>query len=140
MVGLIYVMFAVSILAIIFAVFMLIKRKNISTNVDKYDVFTVSGNQLTVLAGLPVTYEIDTIEKITFSVQRDRRGSTYVGIMRIIKANGKKSRPFFFDSSVCKKKFVLVNSRQDIEQAIEYLTIELKRYHIRCSDKIQDKT
>lgn len=135
MVGLIYAMFAVTLLVIIFAIVVLAKQKGTRTNVngERYDVFKISENQLTVLAGIPVTYEIDTIESITFSAMKARRSSSYTGIMRIVKANGKKSRPFLFDSSACKKKFVLASSKQDIEEAIQYLMSELQRYNIRCS-------
>lgn len=136
MTGWIFAMFAITLLVIIFAVVMLARLKSTraNANADKYDVFELSGNQLTVLAGIPVAYKIDEIERITFSAKRGRRRpSSYSGVMRIVKANGKKSRPFIFDSSVVKRKFVLSSSKQDIEQAIQYLMNELEQYHIRCS-------
>ena len=127
----IYAMFAIILALIIFAVVMLAKQKDVPADAEKYDVFVVSGNQLTVLAGISVTYDIDAIEKITFSA-RTRRGRSYVGIMRIVKTNGRKSRPFLFDGSAYSKKTVWVNSKSDIENSILYLTDKLKSYGIRA--------
>ena len=131
----IYAMFAIVFLAVIFAFVMLIKRKNVSVDAEPYAVFKVVGNQLTILAGLPVTYDLGMVEQVTFSAVRGRRGSSYTGIMRVVKTNGKKSRPFIFDSSSYKKKTVWVNSKQDIEAAIIYLTDELSAYSIRATWK-----
>lgn len=131
----IYATLAITLLVIILAVVMLAKRKGIraKTNAEKYDIFGIARNQLTVLAGIPVTYHLSEINSITFSAKKDRGGISYIGIMRVVKTNGKKSRPFLFDSSVVKKKFVLSNSKQDIEQTIQYLMRELESHYIRCS-------
>ena len=128
----IYVMFAVVFLAVIFAFVMLIKRKNASVDAEPYQIFKVVENQLTVLAGMPVTYDINAVEHVTLSAVRGRRGSTYIGIMRVVKTNGRKSRPFIFDSSAYTKKMVWVNSKQDIEVAIIYLTDRFSAYGIRA--------
>lgn len=136
MVGMIYAMLAVCLLVIIFALVIFVKRTrtNQSTAAQNYDVFEVSGNRLTVLAGIPVTYQIDEIKKITFSIMKAPRSmSTYNGIMRVVKANGKKSRPFMFNSSAYAKKMVLASSKQEIEQTTRYLMDELKRHHIACA-------
>lgn len=135
MAWIIYVMFAVILLAVIFAIVVFAKvgkRKN--ANVGVYDVFEISSTRLTVLAGIPVTYEIKEIENITFSASRAPRStSIYNGIIRVIKTDGKKSRPFLFDSSAYRKKMVFVSSKQEIEQTIQYLMDELKQHHIPCS-------
>lgn len=135
MVWIMYAMFAVIILTIILAIVVFVnvgKRKN--TTAGTFDVFEISGNQLTILAGIPVTYEINEIESITFTASRAPRStSAYNGIIRVIKTDGKKSRPFLFDSSAYKKKMVLINSKQEIEQTIQYLMDDLKQHHIRCS-------
>ena len=95
---LIYLMFAVIIVVIVLA-----KWKGTPTGTNQHEVFTVFENKLTVLTGIPVTYEINTIKKITFSTLRDRYGS-YTGIMRIVKKDGKKSRSFIFYSTVNNKR------------------------------------
>ena len=136
MAGLIYAMLAITLLAIIFAIVMFVKRTGSrgSINAGQYDVFEVSGNQLTVLAGIPVTYDIGEIDRITFSASKAPRSmSSYNGIMRIVKADGKKSRPFLFNSSALTKKMVLASSKREIEETIQYLMEDLKRHHIACS-------
>ncbi|MDL2225041.1 hypothetical protein LJC20_02385 [Eubacteriales bacterium OttesenSCG-928-M02] len=81
-----------------------------------------------------MTYEIKEIENITFSASRAPRSSSiYNGIIRVVKADGKKSRPFMFNGSAYLKKSVLVSSKQEIEQTIEYLMDELQQHHIPCS-------
>ncbi|MDL2288249.1 hypothetical protein LJC32_02590 [Oscillospiraceae bacterium OttesenSCG-928-F05] len=136
MLWIIYAMFGVMLFAIIFAVVVFAKQKRPHEDLgaQSYDVFAVSGGRLTILAGIPVTYELDEIEQITFSIMRAVRSTTvHNGILRVIKKNGKKSRPFMFNSSALVKKTVLVSSRQDIEETTRYLMEELRRHHIRCS-------
>lgn len=131
-----YAMFGTLLLVIIFAVVFFVKQKKVFTNsgAQSYEVFAVSGGQLTVLAGIPVAYQIDEIMEVTFSSMKAVRSiSVYNGIMRVVKKNGKKSRPFMFNSSVYLKKTVLVSSKQEIEKAIEYLMNELRQHHIPCS-------
>jgi len=127
-------MFAIVFLAIIaFAVVLIRSMGRNEQLAGKYAVFTVDGGQLIVLTGIPVTYDINAITKVTFSVMRGRRSTSYMGVMRIVKTNGKKSRPFLFDSSAYTKKFAWTSSRQEIEKAIAYLMEELKAYNICCS-------
>lgn len=136
MIGIIYAMFGFMLLVIIFAIVVFAKQKrpHESLGAQSYDVFALSGNQLTILAGIPVTYEIDEIEQITFSVIRAVRSTNvHNGIMRVVKKNRKKSRPFMFNSSALTKKTVLISSKQQIEETITYLMDELRRHHIRCS-------
>lgn len=132
----IYAILGFSLLVIVMTIVLLERRKGALTNTgaQSYDVFAVSGNQLTVLAGIPVTYKLDEIKEVTFStVKAPRSMSVYNGIMRIVKVDGKKSRPFMFNSSAYARKTVLASSRQEIEETIGYLMGELKQYHIRCS-------
>ncbi len=103
--------------------------KNIVKRENKYDVFDISENKLTILAGIPVTYSLDTIEELTFSKMRGRYGG-YTGIIRVIKTNGHKSRPFLFDSSVYYKKFIFTSSEKDINLTILALMEELKEHRI----------
>lgn len=131
--GMVYMTLAITLLVIILSIVILARRKGTRTSEEKYNVFKISGNQLTVLAGIPVTYDMDEIERITFSAVRGGRSSSHSGVMRVVTIGGKKSRPFLFDSSVIKRKFVFSSSKQDIEQAIQYLTAELEQHHIRCS-------
>ena len=132
MVIMIYIMFASMFLVVALLVVILINRKNATLDAEPYAVFKVEGNQLTVLAGLPVIYDLGMVEQVTFSAVRGRRGSSYTGILRVVKTNGRKSRPFIFDSSCYKKKTVWVNSKQDIEAAIIYLTDKLSVYGIKA--------
>lgn len=118
---------------VVLAVALVAKRKGMLSEMgaQNYDVFSVRGNQLTILAGVPATYEIDEILEITFSVALAPKSmSAYNGYLRVVKKNGKKGRPFMFNSSVIEKKTVLASSRQDINDTIAYLTEELKKYHI----------
>ncbi len=131
----IYAMFAVAIVVIVFSFISLSKLKNTATytNAEKFDVFKVSGNQFIVLTLSPITYEINDIERIDFSISKVPRSvSSYSGVMRVIMKNGKKSRPFIFDSSAYTKKATLSSSKQQIEQTIQYLMDELKQHHIYC--------
>ncbi|MCI7681237.1 MAG: hypothetical protein MSP55_03310 [Fusobacterium necrophorum] len=107
--------------------------KNIVKRENKYDVFHISENQLTILAGIPVTYSIDTIEELTFSKMRGKYGG-YTDIIRVIKTNGHKSRPFLFDGSAYYKKFMFLSSEKDIDLAIIALMKELKKYRIPCRE------
>lgn len=134
MIWMIYAMFAVTLAVLLFAVVIFVKRIGTDTNAERYDVFEISGNQLVVLTGIPVKYEIEEIAEVTFSaIKAPRSMSTYNGVMRVIKANGKKSRPFLFNSSAYTKRMVLSSSKQDIVLTIQYLMDEMRRYHIRCS-------
>ena len=131
MIILIYAMFAITILVIIFAVVVFAKWKNRPAGSESNEVFAVSGNKLTVFAGIHVTYDIDDIEKVIFSSLRGRYGSSYSGIMRIVKKNGKKSRPFMFYGNA--KNFVLASSKQEIEKTTLELMEKLAFYNIRYS-------
>lgn len=129
-------MLGVVLLAAVLAIVMLAKRKNAHANTGAamYEVFDISGGRLTVLAGLPVTYQLEEIARVTLAARKAPRSmSAYNGVLHVVKKNGKKSRPFLFDSSVYKKKMVLISSKQEIEEAIRYLMEELKRHHIPCS-------
>lgn len=131
----IYAMLGFFLFVIAMTMVLLAKRKGAlaSTGAQSYDVFAVSGNRLTVLAGIPATYELDEIREVTFStVKAPRSMFVYNGIMRIVKVNGKKSRPFMFNSSVYARETVLASSRQDIEETIGYLMNELEQYQIHC--------
>ena len=136
-VGIIYVMFAITLLVVVFSIVVLSKRKGGNAATDTDDVFSISGNQLTVLAGIPAIYEIDEIERITFSIIVGRH-SAYSGVMRIVKTNGKKSRPFLFDGSAYKKKLTLKSTKQDINLATQYLMDELRQYNICCSHSMHE--
>lgn len=125
-------MFGFILLVFVFVIITMMKQKGAGISKSTFDVFQISGSSFTVFTGVPVTYDMSDIEKIIFSVQRGRRNTSYTGIMRIVKANGKKSRPFLFDSSVYKKKLVLSSSKQEIEEAIKYLMSKLKAHSIPC--------
>lgn len=66
--------------------------KVLSRGEQKYDVFMVEGNELVVLAGIPVRYKINDIETVTFSNVLGKYGS-FVGIMKI-----KKKRVFLVEA------------------------------------------
>ena len=50
----------------------------------RYDIFEIEGNEMVVLAGIPVRCRINDIETVTFSNVLGRYGS-FVGIMKIKK-------------------------------------------------------
>ena len=126
-------MLAVILFVVVFALVSIARRKNIPVNSGKFEVFSFSGSQLTVLAGIPVTYDVSAIENVVFTKQRSRAGGSYTGILRIVKTDGKKSRPFIFDGSVVAKKLMLVSTEQDINNAITCLKDELRAHNIRSS-------
>ena len=107
---------------------LLLKNRNQS---NPYDVFEFAlDNKLVVCAGIPVTYNIADINNIKFSVMHRRGG--YIGVFRLEMLSGKKSRPFLFDYSAYTKAMVLRSTRQNIEQAAEYLMDELRTRDISC--------
>ena len=114
MIILIYGMFAITILVVVAAFVALAKWKSPPAGAGSNEVFEVSGNLLTVFAGSHVTYNIDDIQKIVFSTFRGRHGSSHAGIMRVVKKNGKKSRPFMFYGNA--KNFALASTEQEIEK------------------------
>ena len=126
-------MFPVLLLVVVFMVVLMRSMGRNQEFAGKYEVFKVHEGQLIVLTGFPVTYDLNTIDKVTFSVRKARKSLSYMGVMRIVKTNGKKSRPFAFDCSAYTKKFAWTSSRQEIEKTIEYLAEKLKACDIRVS-------
>jgi len=117
-------------LFVVIALLTIVLTKTLSRK-NLFDVFDFSTEgRLTVLTGLPVTYDLSAIEKVFFSVMKSRKGMNYTGRFKILFANGSKSRPFLFDYSVCTKKFTLINTKEDIEKAAHYLMNQLKQHHI----------
>ena len=96
-----------------------------------YDVLAFSDGQLTILAGIPVSYPLPDIEMVTFSTIRGIQGN-YTGVLRVVKRNGHKSRPFLFDGSAYAKHFVFYTTKKGIMRAIEALMEELRRHGVRC--------
>ena len=123
-----YSMFVLTFLVFAFAIVLLVKMSNRPGGMWSQEVFVVSENKLIVQSGIPVTYNIGDIEKVTFSKMRGRYGS-YTGIMRIVKNNGRKSRPFMFYGTP-KSKFVLASSREDIDKTTQGLVEKLRMHHI----------
>lgn len=134
----IFVMFAAVLAVIALVVLILLRskrtRERMHIEADKYDVFAFTGSQLIVLAGSPAAYEIDEIERVTFTAMKAPRSmSAYNGVLRIVKKNGKKSRPFLFYGSAYTKKATLSSSKQEIEQAMAYLMAQLREHRIPCA-------
>ena len=126
-----YAMFAITILIVVFAIVALARWKGSPTDTGSNGVFGVSGNQLTIFAGAHVTYNIEDIEEVVFSTFRGRYGSSYTGVIRIVKKNGRKSRPFLFYGNT--KNFILASSEHEIEKTTLELMEELKFHNIRSS-------
>lgn len=95
-----------------------------------YDVLAFSDGQLTILAGIPVSYPLPDIEMVTFSTIRGIQGN-YTGVLPS-KRNGHKSRPFLFDGSAYAKHFVFYTTKKGIMRAIEALMEELRRHGVQC--------
>ena len=105
--------------------------KVLSRGEQKYDVFMVEGNELVILAGIPVRYRINDIETVTFSNVLGKYGS-FVGIMKIKKKDGIFGRSFRFDASAYHKKFVLSSTQEEIDLATENLMEQLRSYGVDC--------
>lgn len=103
----------------------------------RYEVFRISNGKLTVLSGVPVTYGLETIEKVEFSKFAMGKAAykNFTGVIRIRKVNGSGSRPFLFDASAFHKKMVLRSSEEEIELATRELMEQLKRYGIESVKK-----
>ena len=97
----------------------------------RYDIFEIEGNEMVVLAGIPVRYRINDIETVTFSNVLGRYGS-FVGIMKIKKKDGIFGRSFRFDASAYHKKFVLSSTQEEIDLATENLMEQLRSYGVDC--------
>ena len=121
---------------ILIIVLMVLLIKNMSQNGGDrlYKVFEfLPENKLMVCAGVPVTYDISDIDYISFSKFRQR--GNYSGIFRIVKLDGKKSRPFTFDYSFYTKKTVWKSTEPQIQQVTELLMRELHARNISCYEK-----
>ena len=126
---LVYCIFAITVFVIVFAAIALAKWKGSPAGTN--EVFEVSDGRMTVFAGSHVTYNLDDIEKVAFSIFRGRRGASYMGVMRVVKKNGKKSRPFMFSGD--SKNIVLASSKPEIETKTLELMEKLRSYNIRVS-------
>jgi len=129
----VYVLIGIVVLITLLAIILIagMSKKAKQSGGNPFVVFEFLPNgQLMVCTGFPVTYEISSIRNIDFSLFANRRN--YSGTFRIIFRDGKKSRPFIFDYSVIVRKNVWFNTRQNIEQATEYLMNELKARNIYC--------
>ena len=126
---LVYGMFAITIFVIVFAAIALVKWKGLPVGTN--EVFEVSDGRIIIFTGLQATYNIDDIENVAFSIVRSRRSASYSGTMRVVKKNGKKSRPFIFCGD--SKNIVLAGSKPEIEKKTLELMEKLRLHNIRVS-------
>lgn len=127
----IYMMIAMISLIIVISIVLIVRMLNRNSKFDEgHNVFKISNDKLTVLAGIPVTYYLTEIHCITFSTVKSARSSNYQGVMRVIKTSGKKSRPFLFTGNVYTKKHAIFSTKDDIEESIQYLMKELSDHYI----------
>ena len=97
-----------------------------------YDIFSISDGKLTIQAAVPISYPLEDIERVEFSkFATTKSGFTnFAGQLRIIKKNGRPSRPYYFDSSVLYQKFVAKSTKEEMEETIQLLTAKLERHGI----------
>ncbi|MCK4023133.1 hypothetical protein [Streptococcus suis] len=97
-----------------------------------YDIFSISEGRLTIQAAVPINYPLEVIERVEFSrFATTKSGFTnFAGQLRIIKKNGRTSRPYYFDSSVLYQKFVAKSRKEEMDETIELLTAKLERHGI----------
>ena len=110
--------------------FFLIKNRGQGTGF--YDIFSISDGKLTIQAAVPISYPLEDIERVEFSsFATTKSGFTnFVGQLRIIKKNGRTSRPYYFDSSVLYQKFVAKSTKEEMEETIQLLTAKLEHHGI----------
>ena len=120
----IFIIMSIGLSVIVIALLVTIIKNKAEHSDRLFEVFefTLDG-KLIVCAGISVTYEISNISHVEFSIIKRRSNRT--GLFRIVSLNGKKSRPFTFDSSSYKKHIVWTNSREDIELATDLLINQL---------------
>ncbi|HFI0351462.1 hypothetical protein HO543_08285 [Streptococcus suis] len=97
-----------------------------------YTIFSISEGRLTIQAAVPISYPLEEIERVEFSkFATTKSGFTnFAGQLRIIKKNGRTSRPYYFDSSVLYQKFVAKSTKEEMDQTIQLLMAKLERHGI----------
>ena len=114
-------------LLLILMISAMITFKNWAKREQKYDVFMIKNNELTVLSGIPVRYCLNDIERVEFS-KIVSRGS-YGGRMRIWKKGA------LFDASAYRKKFAFSSTYEEIELVTDDLMKKLREHGITCVKK-----
>lgn len=120
-------------LLLILMISAMITFKNWAKREQKYDVFMIKNNELTVLSGIPVRYCHNDIERVEFS-KIVSRGS-YGGRMRIWKKGALFGRIFLFDASAYRKKFAFSSTYEEIELVTDDLMKKLREHGITCVKK-----
>ncbi|WP_373846304.1 hypothetical protein [Bacteroides heparinolyticus] len=101
---------------------------------EKYEAFRIDGDKILILAGVPKTFSIDTIEKIIFSNRTAPRSLSYYGTLQVLLKNGNRSRLFQFRGDVYfKKPRYYGYTQEEIDQTIAMLMNELEKHAIPCS-------
>ena len=123
-------LFGLTFVLLVVYLFFLIKNRGQGTGF--YDVCLISDGKLTIQAAVPISYPLEDIERVEFSsFATTKSGFTnFVGQIRIIKKNGRTSRPYYFDSSVLYQKFVAKSTKEEMEETIQLLTAKLERHGI----------
>ena len=120
-------------LLLILMISAMITFKNWAKREQKYDVFMIKNNELTVLSGIPVRYRLSDIEMVVFSKTVSR--GNYGGRMRILKKGGLLGRIFLFDASAYRKKFAFSSTCEEIDFITEDLMTQLREHGIKCIKK-----
>jgi len=125
----------ISLLVMLVFIIILVTKK-FKGGSQTYNVFEflLDEGKLKVCTGIPVIYNISDIQIITFSMMKNK--GNHMGIFKITLVNGKKSRPFMFDYSVCTKKISWINTKENIDEATTYLMNELREKMIQCEKRI----
>ena len=120
-------------LLLILMISAMITFKNWAKREQKYDVFMIENNELTVLSGIPVRYRLSDIEMVVFSKIVSR--GNYGGRMRILKKGGLLGRIFLFDASAYHKKFAFSSTCEEIDFITDDLMKKLREHGITCVKK-----
>lgn len=93
-----------------------------------YDILYISDGKLTILAGIPISYPLEDISRVEFSTFATTKSgfTNFMGQLRIIKKDGRISRPYWFDSSVLYQKFVTKSTKEEMEETIHMLMAKLE--------------
>jgi len=130
MIAMVGIFMVIAVFLMIFAISILKRNKE-----ARYEVFDFSNRgEMKVLAGIPVVYQLEDIQKVDFSIQRGRRGG-FFGRFQIIKSNDKKSRKYMYEASVYTKKLSFYGTPVDVKKATDYLMQQLRTEGIPCEFK-----
>ena len=123
------VMLMVGVIVLYVLLIIIFSRKG---SVKRLGSLRISETELTIFSGFPYNYRIDEIERVTFSYTIGKKNA-FIGVMRVWKTeSNEKGTPFLYDSGCCRKRHGFIDTKQDIDEATQYLINKLKKHRIKC--------